>query len=107
MTILGQNIRYLRQRAGMSQAELAAKCHLTKQSISKLEIHRQKRQTIQHAILANYLGYDLEYLSSFLIEPPPKPRPKTATNLTLEAIHDRLVQEGHCVVTKNKFEKPF
>jgi len=103
MTILGQNIRYLRIKAGMTQQQLGAKCYLTKDGISRLETDKHSRQTIRHELLAQYLGYSIEYLTTTIIEPPQN-KYSYVQNATCEAIESELILRGFCIKTTNKFE---
>lgn len=102
MTILGQNIRYLRQRARQSRREFAAPIGASKYFISDIEIGPEKRKSQLRRKLAAHLGYDLDYISTFSIIPDRK-RVIQTSRARADKIEQRLIDYGHCVSTKNKF----
>lgn len=76
MTI-GQTIRVLRKRAGLTQAQLGALCGITGGAVSSYEngVTTPKRRTAEK--LAAALGVPVEKLQG---EPPPAPQPSSSGN---------------------------
>jgi len=49
--VLGQNLRRLRMGKGMTQVELARKVGLTKETVSKIELGKQKNPGVGYLVL--------------------------------------------------------
>ena len=69
--ILGKNVRKYRQLKGLTQGDLAKKVGLTKDTISKIELGKQKNPGLKHLILIHReLGIEMEEL--FMEDPATK-----------------------------------
>ena len=100
MTILGQNIRYLRQKAGLSQAKFGAQIGASKDFIWTTET-QELRECCLHDKLAKHLGYELSFLKNNPIMP--QPANKREINATCEEIERKMILQGHCIKTNIKF----
>ena len=71
LTILGKNIKRYRQFCGLTQQDLAAKVGLTKHTISKIELGKQKNPGLKYLItISQELNVELEQL--FMVDPEEK-----------------------------------
>lgn len=71
-TILGERVRMLRERAGLSQPELARRVGIRQQSIDKIErgISTRSRYLVEIAVA---LGVNAAYLQGLTDDPSPEP----------------------------------
>jgi len=109
MSILGDNIRYLRWREGISQAELARRCGMAKCTISEMEKGGRRREkgvlggrySKSQYLAAGYFGYLPEQVDSHRLDVV-LVAPRISVG-RLEEIEKELVRLGHCVGTSNRF----
>jgi len=107
MSILGDNIRYLRLREGISQAELARRCGMAKCTISEMEKGDNGRKVFggryskSQYLAAGYFGYLPEQVDSQRLDVV-MVAPRVSVG-RLEEIEKELVRLGYCVGTSNRF----
>lgn len=105
MTTFGQNVKYLRERAGLTKKDLSKLALVSAEFISDIENKPLKRECFAHRMLSFYLGYGFPYLRDNSIIPiGPKPH---KTNLKADEIESLLCRHGHCTRTANFFIDPF
>lgn len=100
MTILNENIRYLRYKHNLTQRQLADNAGVSKTCVEHMESHEFINRRKQHYMVSNYFGYDLSHLMNVKLDvyvPTITPRKD------LDLIENRLIQAGHCIPTENKF----
>jgi transcriptional regulator with XRE-family HTH domain len=74
---LGERIQVQRKRRNLSQAELARRMHVAKNTLNLIEVGRTKDPRIAQIIaIANELGTHPDYLLGFDDDPRPRPRRK-------------------------------
>lgn len=105
MTILNENIRYLRFKSGLTQKQLAEKAGVSKEFIMYMENREFYEYRFPHKKVAGYFGYDLPTLITKNIENVPAFLP--IVKPFLRSIENNLIQAGHCIPTKNRFVSPF
>ena len=62
---IGQNVRILREKAGMTQEQLAAKlqlsgCDITRSAVAKIEVGQRHLYPDEVILIKNILGTDFE-----------------------------------------------
>ena len=72
--VFADKLQSLRKSKGLSQEELAEKCNVTRQSVSKWETGLGYPETEKLLILCEILDVDLDYLMSCLLYTSPSPR---------------------------------
>lgn len=79
--LLGQRIRELRERQGMSQVALARKLDASINAINMLEVGSTRAPHIDRLIaLANLFGVSLDYLVGLTDDPAPGTKPQRRRN---------------------------
>jgi len=101
MSILGDNIRYLRWREGLSQRRLDVESRVGRGSVHRIE-NGEELKWAGKSRVARYFGYDLEVLEMVRLERMVEVDVKLAAG-RMEEIEKELVRLGHCVGTSNRF----
>lgn len=101
MSILGDNIRYLRWREGISQRRLEVESRVGRGSVHRMEMGEELKWAGKYRV-ARYFGYDLGVLETVRFERVIEVDVNLAA-ARLEEIEVELVRLGHCVSTSNRF----
>lgn len=104
MSILSDNMKYLRRENGLSQQKLGELVGCSYDCISNIEVDKLRGDSAYLQAIANHFGisaFTLKYVSII-----PEVRRWRSDEQKCKQIEDKLILRGHCIATNNKFEDP-